>query len=40
MTAKDLAQTMPDVPLTTLYRQINLLVEGGLLKVVEEHRGR
>lgn len=37
MTAGDLAKIMPGVPLTTLYRQINLLVEGGLLRVVEEH---
>ena len=37
MTAKELAQLMPGVPLTTLYRHINLLVEGGLLEVVEEH---
>lgn len=36
MTAGDLAQLMPGVPLTTLYRHINLLVEGGLLQVVEE----
>ena len=37
MTAKEMAQIMPGVPLTTLYRHINLLVEGGLLEVVEEH---
>jgi DNA-binding transcriptional ArsR family regulator len=37
MTAGDLAHLMPGVPLTTLYRHINLLVEGGLLEVVEEH---
>jgi DNA-binding transcriptional ArsR family regulator len=37
MTAGDLAESMPEIPLTTLYRHINLLVEGGLLKVVEEH---
>lgn len=40
MTAKELAQIMPGVPLTTLYRHINLLVEGGLLEVVEEHQIR
>lgn len=37
MTAGDLAGIMPGIPLTTLYRHINLLVEGGVLKVVEEH---
>jgi len=37
MTAGELAKIMPGVPLTTLYRHINLLVEGGLLEVVEEH---
>ena len=37
MTAKEMAQIMPGVPLTTLYRHINLLVEGGLLEIVEEH---
>jgi len=37
MTAKELVQIIPSVPLTTLYRHINLLVEGGLLEVVEEH---
>jgi DNA-binding transcriptional ArsR family regulator len=37
MTAGELAQSIPAVPLTTLYRHINLLVEGGLLEIVEEH---
>lgn len=36
MTAKELAEAVPDVPQTTLYRHINALVEGGLLKVVSE----
>lgn len=36
MTAKELAGVVPDVPQTTLYRHINALVEGGLLKVVSE----
>jgi DNA-binding transcriptional ArsR family regulator len=36
MTAKELSGIIPEVPLTTLYRHINTLVEGGLLKVVEE----
>ena len=36
MTAKELGEAIPDVPQTTLYRHINALVEGGLLKVVSE----
>jgi DNA-binding transcriptional ArsR family regulator len=36
MTAKELAGVVPNVPQTTLYRHINALVEGGLLKVVSE----
>ena len=36
VTAKDLAQALPDVPQTTLYRHINALVEGGMLEVVDE----
>ncbi len=36
MTARELADAIPDVPLTTLYRHINALVEGGLLQVVGE----
>ena len=36
VTAKDLAKALPDIPQTTLYRHINVLVEGGLLEVVEE----
>lgn len=34
--AKELAKGLPDVPLTTLYRHINILIEGGILEVVEE----
>lgn len=37
LTAKELAESLPDVPQTTLYRHINALAEGGLLKVVEEN---
>jgi DNA-binding transcriptional ArsR family regulator len=37
MTAGDLGKIMPGVPLTTLYRHINLLVEGGVLEIVAEH---
>jgi len=36
MSAKELARVITDVPQTTLYRHINALVEGGLLKVVSE----
>ena len=36
MTAKDLAQVMPDIPQTTLYRHINALVEGGILQITDE----
>ncbi len=40
MTAKELAEIVPKVPLTTLYRHINALVEGGLLKIVSETQVR
>jgi hypothetical protein len=36
MTTKEIADLMPEIPLTTLYRHINTLVEAGLMKVVEE----
>ena len=36
VTAKDLANALPDIPQTTLYRHINILVEGGLIEVVDE----
>ena len=36
MTAGEISDAMPDIPLTTLYRHINALMEGGLLTVVEE----
>lgn len=36
LAARELAEALPDVPLTTLYRHINALLEGGLLKIVEE----
>ena len=35
-TAKDLAKALPDIPQTTLYRHIKVLVDGGLLQVVKE----
>jgi hypothetical protein len=40
MTAKEIAQIMPDIPLTTLYRNINALAEGGIIQVVEENQIR
>jgi DNA-binding transcriptional ArsR family regulator len=36
MTAGEISNAMPDIPLTTLYRHINALLEGGLLTIVEE----
>ncbi len=36
MTAKELSKVIGDVPQTTLYRHINALVEGGILKVTGE----
>ncbi len=35
-TVKQLAQALPDVPQTTLYRQVNILVEANLIEVMEE----
>jgi DNA-binding transcriptional ArsR family regulator len=40
MAAKEIAEVMPDIPQTTLYRHINALVEGGLLKIVGEKQIR
>lgn len=36
MTPKQLAMVLPDIPPATLYRQINLLLEGGIVEVVDE----
>ncbi len=36
MTASEISDAMPEIPLTTLYRHINALMDGGLLTVVEE----
>ena len=36
VTAKDLAKALPDILQTTLYRHINVLVDGGLLQIVDE----
>lgn len=40
LTAQQLAGVLVDVPQTTLYRQINLLLEGGILQVARESRIR
>ena len=40
MTTKEIADLMPEIPLTTLYRHINILVEAGLMRVVEEKQIR
>jgi hypothetical protein len=36
MTTKQLGEALPDVPQATLYRQVNALVEGGILEVAEQ----
>ena len=40
MTAKELAEIVPRVSLTTLYRHINALVDGGLLQIASETQVR
>jgi DNA-binding transcriptional ArsR family regulator len=40
LTTQQLADSMPDVPQTTLYRHINVLLEGGILQVVRENKVR
>ncbi len=40
LTTQQLADLLPDVAQTTLYRHINLLLEGGILKVVRESQVR
>ena len=35
-TVRELAAALPDVPQATLYRQIGVLVEGGVLEVVDQ----
>lgn len=37
-TTSDLCARLPDVPKTSLYRQVALLAEGGVLEVTEEKR--
>ena len=40
LTAQQLVRLLPDVPQTTLYRQLNLLTRHGVLEVAEERRVR
>ncbi|MFO7321412.1 MAG: helix-turn-helix domain-containing protein [Chloroflexota bacterium] len=40
LTTQQLADLLPDVAQTTLYRHINLLLEGGILTVVRESKVR
>ena len=40
MTTADLGRELPDVPAASLYRQVSLLLEGGVLEVAEERRVR
>jgi hypothetical protein len=40
LTTQQVADLLPDVPQTTLYRHINLLLEGGVLTVVRESKVR
>ncbi|WP_020673486.1 helix-turn-helix domain-containing protein [Amycolatopsis nigrescens] len=37
-TTSDLCAHLPDVPKTTVYRHVGLLLEGGVLEVVDEQR--
>ncbi len=37
LTTHQIANAIPDIPQTTLYRQISILVENGLIQVVEEN---
>lgn len=39
-TTADLCLRLPDVPKTTVYRHVALLVEGGLLEIADEQRVR
>jgi DNA-binding transcriptional ArsR family regulator len=40
LTTTDLRRLLPDVPTATLYRQVTVLLEGGILEVVEERQAR
>ncbi len=37
LTPAQIAETVDDVPLTSLYRHLNALAEGGIVEVVKEH---
>jgi DNA-binding transcriptional ArsR family regulator len=38
LTAQQIAQSVPQVPQASLYRHLNLLVEGGILTIVDERQ--
>jgi len=40
MTTLELCKAIPEIPRATLYRHINVLLEAGLIKVVEERKVR
>jgi len=40
LTAQGLADLLPDVARATLYRHLSILVDGGIIEVVAEHRVR
>lgn len=40
LTAQDLAKLIPGVPLPTIYRHINALIKGGIVKIISEDRVR
>jgi hypothetical protein len=40
LTAQQLATLVPDIPRASLYRHLHLLVDAGILAVVEEHPAR
>jgi DNA-binding transcriptional ArsR family regulator len=40
LTAQELAALVPDIPRASLYRHLNLLLDGGVLAVVEERPAR
>lgn len=40
LTTQQLAESLPDVPQTTLYRHINVLLDGGIVQVVRESKVR
>ncbi|MGC4937795.1 helix-turn-helix domain-containing protein [Kribbella sp. DT2] len=40
LTTRELAELLPDVATTTLYRQVGVLVKAGVLTVSEEHQVR